>query len=133
VFSIRCPVNSHSTIWLCFSNLVRLLDVGQIPKVHLASQVTESSNHRNLRERANLDSVSVSFSKLEKWVTIFVIQSWSSRLNARNHNELLASMHPCNVLNHVFKNGNKLSVSTAKDLHVLEWMLTVVAFTRRIY
>jgi hypothetical protein len=41
-------------------------------------------------------------------------------LNAGNYDELLTSGHPCNVLNHVFKYRNKLSVSTTKDLDVLE-------------
>ena len=73
VFTVGCPVNADCTVWFCLSYLIRLFGVSEVPEVHLPSQVSKSSNHRNLREGAYLDSVPVPFSKLKKWVAIFVI------------------------------------------------------------
>jgi hypothetical protein len=73
VFSIGRPINTNSAIRFCFSNLIRLLYVGEIPEVHLACQVTKTSNHGNLREWANFDSVPVPFAELKQGVAIFVI------------------------------------------------------------
>ena len=127
--SIGSPFNSNGAIWLCFSNLGKLI---KVPEIDFASQVTKTSNHCNLWEGTNLNCVSIPFSELEQCVTIQIVKCWCSWLYPGNYNESFSIWYPSDVLNHVFKNWHKLPVSSTKYLNILEWVLAVIALSCRI-
>lgn len=130
--SISGPFNSDSAVWFCFTQLRWVLLVGKIPKIHFSSQISKSTYHCNLRKGANSNCISVALTKLEDWIAVFIVECRSSRLNSWNYYELLPIRYPSNVLYHIIKYWNKLTISATKDLDILKWVLAIVTLTSRV-
>jgi len=116
VNTIWCPFNIDCTIRFRLADVIHFFET---PKVNLSCQVSKASNHRDLGERTHSDCVTVTLAEFEKWTAVFIIKSSSGWLNARYYDECFAGRNPCNIMNHVVENWNKLTVTTSKYLNIL--------------
>jgi len=130
IASTGWPLNLNWARELCFSNFLLGLEV---PKVHFSfSNITKSTNHENLAKWTNFDRVLKLLSEFKCWFTIEIVHGSHCRLLTCNYNKLLSIMSPLNILNLVVKNGNKFTIFAFMDSYVLERVLSIVAFSRRV-
>jgi hypothetical protein len=106
MLAVRCPMNSYRAISLGLANFFVIFEA---PEVNFTCQVSKTTNKCNLRERANLYSVSIPFAKFKKGIAIFVIQCSYCWLSSRDDNKSLSILYPYDIMNHTIKDWNKYS------------------------
>jgi hypothetical protein len=130
MFSICGPGNTHCTIGFCLSDFF----VGvQAPEVDFSSEVAETTNKYGLGEWADSNCVPIAFPILEKWLAVLVIEGGHCGLHARDDDESLSIRYPDDVMNHVVEDWDKGPCLASLELNILAGMLTIVAFTGRVY
>ena len=129
MFSIRGPSNADCAIGFSLSNLF----VGiEGPEVDFSRKISETTNKHSLGEWANSNRVPVTFTILEKWLAMLVIEGGYCGLHARDDNESLSIWDPDDIMDHVVEDRDKRSCLSSLELNILAGMLTIVTFAGRV-
>ena len=93
----------------------------KIPKIHFSlSDISESTNHKNLAEGAKFDCVSELFAKFKYRLSIKIIHCGRGWLLTRDNNKLLSILSPLYILNLVVKDRNELTIFSFVNSDVLK-------------